>query len=175
MTEPASHARRRAPGGILALGGAALVLALFLAWGIREEALFLARETANGLDVTPDGYLVFVAGIVAALAAGAWFAPLGRRVRRLACLAAAAAGLGAVVIGVYDIATLESRVLDEAARVQAHEQDIPEDDARRGLAQLIEVTIGPGLYLAVAGGALTIAGGALGARGRRSPAAPVTQ
>lgn len=170
MSEPASSPPRRAPAAALGIGGAVLVVAFFMAWGIREEALFLARETVPGRDVTPDGYLVLGAGIVAALAAGAWFS----RARRLACLLAVVAGLGAVGIGAYGVATLESRVLEEAARVQAQEQDIPEADARRGLAQLIEVTIGPGLYLAVAGGALTLAGGALGLRRPRSPAVPVT-
>ncbi|MEX2459421.1 MAG: hypothetical protein WD770_10610 [Actinomycetota bacterium] len=82
MSEPAPTAPRRAVGAILGVGGVALVLAVFLTWGVRAEALFVPRETGSGRDVAPDGYVVLATGIVGLLAAGAWFAPLGRRKRR---------------------------------------------------------------------------------------------
>lgn len=163
---------RSAPiAAILAIaGGVLLAIGSFLTWA--EVSGGGTSVTAKGTDGS-DGWITFAAGLVV-LAMGVLFMRGGGK-KVLAILAIVAALVGGGV-GLYDALTAKDRVLDDAATELAGQFGGTPAQVRVLLDQAIDagqlgITLGIGLYIVIAGGALGVVGGFLGMRGS-SAAAP---
>jgi hypothetical protein len=162
---------RSAPiAAILAIaGGVLLAVGSFLTWA--EVSGGGTSVTAKGTDGS-DGWITFGAGLIV-LAIGVLFMRGGGK-KVLAILAIVAALVGGGV-GLYDALTAKDRVLDDAAKELAGQFGGTPAQVRVLLDQAIDagqlgITLGIGLYIVIAGGALGVVGGFLGMRG--SAAAP---
>jgi hypothetical protein len=96
--------------------------------------------------------------------------------RKAIAVLAIVAGLVGGGVGLYDALTAKDRVLDDAAEELAGQFGGTKEEVRALLDQAIDagelgISLGIGLYLVIAGGALGIVGGFLGMRGAPAPAA----
>lgn len=164
---------RRTPiGPILAiLGGALLVIGSILDWATLDVALAgqTLSESFGGLDGS-DGWITLGSGAVAIAVGIVAMSSGGRRVLAILAILAGLVGGG---VGLYDAVTAESNSLDEFAEgIGATRGDV---DAAIETGELeFELSIGIGLYLAIAGGVLALVGGALqlSGSGTSAPAMP---
>lgn len=159
MTE--GTVRGRTPiGPVLAIaGGALLVVGSFLSWA--EISGGGQSQSVSGTDAT-DGWVTLVAGLVA-IAAG--IAAL-RDSRRPFALAAGIAGGFGLGFGLFDALTLKDSALDSVAEETAAASGVSFQELRTLLDVLIDngqlgISIGIGLYVVIAGGALAIVGAGL--------------
>ena len=166
--------RRGAPtAGIVAMvGGALLAVASFLPWA--EVSGQGASVTAKGLDGS-DGYITLAAGLVAVVTGIVML----RGTRRMVAVVAVLAGLVGGGLALYDALTAKDSVLDAAAEELAPAFGVSTDQVRAVLDQAVDsgqlgVSISIGLYAAMAGGLVAIAGGALGLRDASAEPAEVT-
>lgn len=168
----ASAGRSMPIGPILAIvGGALLAIGSFLAWVTLSGGGL--SETASGIDGS-DGYITLVAGVVAIATGGAAM----RAGRRALAVLAIVAGLVGGGVGLYDALSVRDQIADEIAS----QQGIPADQARAAIDALIDsgqldLSMGIGLYVVIAGGAIAIVGGVLqmagGSKESSMPAAAV--
>jgi hypothetical protein len=156
--------RRGAPtAGIVAIvGGALLALGSFLPWA--EVSGSGASVTAKGLDGS-DGYITLAAGLVAVVTGLVML----RGMRKVVAVVAVLAGLIGGGLALYDAVTAKDSVLDAAAEELAPTFGVSADQVRAALDQAIDagqldVSIGIGLYVVMAGGLAAIVGGVLGLR-----------
>ena len=156
--------RRGAPtAGIVAIvGGVLLALGSFLPWA--EVSGSGASVTAKGLDGS-DGYITLAAGLVAVVAGLVML----RGMRKVVAVVAILAGLIGGGLALYDAITAKDSVLDAAAEELAPTFGVSADQVRAALDQAIDarqldVSIGIGLYVVMAGGLAAIVGGVLGLR-----------
>jgi hypothetical protein len=169
QTEP-----RAAPtAGIVAIvGGALLAVGSFLPWA--EVSGSDASVTAKGLDGS-DGYITLAAGLVAVVTG----LLVVRGTRRAVAVVAVLVGLIGGGLALYDALTVKDSVLDAAAEEVAPSFGVSADQVRAVLDQAIDagqlgVSIGIGLYVALAGGLIAIVGGVLGLRQSAAQSATVT-
>jgi hypothetical protein len=149
------------------VGGAIAVIGSFLTWFSLSGLL---EGSAKGIDAS-DGWITFTAGLIAA-AAG--LAALARGGRRALGVLAILGGLAAGGVGVLDATTIRDQLADEISE----QTGASADDVRVQIDQAVdagqlEVTIGIGLYLVIAGGAVALVGGLMQvARGPGAAGAP---
>jgi hypothetical protein len=167
-----STVSRSAPiAAILAIvGGALLAIGSFLTWA--EVSGGGTSVTAKGVDGS-DGWITLVCGAVVLLAGLAFLLAGGRKAIAVLAIVAGLVGGG---VGLYDALTAKDRVLDDAAEELAGQFGGTKEEVRALLDQAIDagelgISLGIGLYLVIAGGALGIVGGFLGMRGAPAPAA----
>jgi hypothetical protein len=167
-----STVSRPAPiAAILAIvGGALLAIGSFLTWA--EVSGGGTSVTAKGVDGS-DGWITLVCGAVVLLAGLAFLWVGGRKAIAVLAIVAGLVGGG---VGLYDALTAKDRVLDDAAEELAGQFGGTKEEVRALLDQAIDagelgISLGIGLYLVIAGGALGIVGGFLGMRGAPAPAA----
>ncbi|HET7929573.1 MAG TPA: hypothetical protein VFM40_08490 [Actinomycetota bacterium] len=124
-------------GGVLAIVGSLLV------WAEVSAGPF--TEQARGIDGW-EGKAAIVSGVVMA-AAGIRVLAGSRQAMTRLLPSAAIGGLVALGVGVYTIVTIRDQLVDAAA------SEIPRAEVERALdSGLLELTIGIGLYLVIAGG-----------------------
>ena len=169
-----STGRPSAPmAAILAIvGGALLAIGSFLTWA--EVSGGGTSVTATGIDGS-DGWITLVCGSVV-LVAGLTLLRTGWK--RAIAVFAILAGIIGGGLGLYDALTAEDRVLDDAAEELATEFGGTTEEVRALLDQAIDsgqlgISLGVGLYMVIAGGALGIVGGILGLRGGAKAAVPM--
>ncbi len=148
---------RRTPIGpvLMLLGGAVLALGSFLTWITFSGPD--VNETGTGID-GGDGWITFGAAVIL-VAAGVAALKAGRRA--LAVLAILA-GLVGTAVGLYDATTARGQLADEVAE----QNGISSEQARELVDQVLdsgqfELSIGIGLYLVIAGGAIGLVGGVI--------------
>ena len=170
-----STGRPSAPmAAILAIvGGVLLAIGSFLTWA--EVSGGGTSVTATGIDGS-DGWITLVCGSVV-LVAGLTFLRTGGK--RAIAVFAILAGIIGGGLGLYDALTAEDRVLDDAAEELATEFGGTKEEVRALLDQAIDsgqlgISLGVGLYMVIAGGALGIVGGILGLRVGPDTAVPMT-
>ena len=170
-----STGRPSAPmAAILAIvGGALLAIGSFLTWA--EVSGGGTSVTATGIDGS-DGWITLVCGSVV-LVAGLTFLRTGGK--RAIAVFAILAGIIGGGLGLYDALTAEDRVLDDAAEELATEFGGTKEEVRALLDEAIDsgqlgISLGVGLYMVIAGGALGIVGGILGLRVGPDTAVPMT-
>ncbi len=168
-----------------ALGGLLTGLGALLTWatvGLRLDTSGALDSPVHGVDVW-EGFVVLGAGVVMLVAVAAMRAVGSAGARRALAGAILAAAAVALVLGVLDLSRAETRfgasreTLDAQARKLATALGAPYEEIRlrleREYSRLVVVDVGPGLFAAVAGGALGSLGGGLGmawvARGLRPP------
>jgi hypothetical protein len=144
------------------VGGALLAVGSFLPWA--EVSGSGASVTAKGLDGS-DGYITLAAGLVAVVTG----IVMVRGTRRVVALVAVLAGLVGGGLALYDALTAKDSVLDAAAEQLAPQFGVSADQVRTVLDQAVDsgqlgVSISIGLYVAMAGGLVAIAGGVVGLR-----------
>lgn len=146
---------------ILAIaGGGLLAIGSFLTWA--EVTGGGTTETASGMDGS-DGWITLAAGAVV-LAAGIVFTRgPGRRGIAVAAVAAALIGGG---LGLYDALTARDRVLGDVAETLSGELGATVQEVRSLLDAAVDagelgISLGVGLFMVIAGGALGLAGGAM--------------
>jgi hypothetical protein len=163
-------------GAILAIvGGVLIAVGSFFAW---------ASVTAEGTTVIPkgidgaDGYITLCAGIVALTVGVLMLRQAGRTLAILAILAIMAGLIGGSV-AVYDAITAEDSVRAELAEEVASSIGVSPEQARDVLDQLVDsgqvqldVSIGIGIYVVIAGGVLSLASGIVSMRGSAPSSAP---
>jgi tryptophan-associated transmembrane protein len=156
--------RRAAPTAAIVtiVGGVLLAVASFLPWA--KVSGSGASVTAKGLDGS-DGYITLAAGLIAVVAGLVML----RATRRVLAVVAVLVGLVGGGIALYDALTAKDSVLDAAAEELAPSFGVSADQVRAALDQAVDsgtlgVSIGVGLYIAIAGGLVAIAGGVLGLR-----------
>lgn len=141
-------------GSVLAIvGGALLVVGSFLVWVSLSGGGF--SESTTGVDGS-DGWITFVAGLVA-IAAGFLAIRSGRRALAVLAILAGLAGGG---LGLYDALTVRDSIAEELAP----QLGVSVEEARAGVDLLVDsgqldISMGIGLYLVLAGGALAFIGG----------------
>lgn len=148
---------RRTPIGpaLMLVGGALLALGSFLTWFTFTGPD--VSESGNGID-GGDGWITFGAAVVL-LAAGIAALKAGRRALGVLALLA---GLVGAAVGTYDALSARDQLADEVA-VQ---NGISAEQARQLVDDVLdsddyELSIGIGLYLVIAGGAIGLVGGAM--------------
>jgi hypothetical protein len=154
--------RRRVPvAAMLAIaGGVLLVIGSFLTWA--KVSGGGTSGSATGMDGS-DGWVTLVAGAIV-LAVGLAFAA-GKGRRKVAVLAICAALLGGG-LGLYDALTAKDRVLDEVAGTLADQFGATAQEVRVLLDAAVEagelgISLGIGLLMVIAGGALALVGGVM--------------
>jgi hypothetical protein len=157
---------RRTPIGPAAMlvGGALLVLGSFLTWFTFTGPD--VSESGNGID-GGDGWITLGAGVVV-IAAGIAALKAGRRALGVLALLAGLVGAG---VGLYDALSARDQLSEEVA-VQ---NGISEEQARQLVDEVLdsdqyELSIGIGLYLVIAGGAIGLVGGLMQAAAGSGPA-----
>jgi hypothetical protein len=153
-------------GAIVAIaGGALLAIGSFLAWA--EVSGGGTSATAKGID-GDDGFITLGAGIVAVLVG----ILLLRQAKRPLAVLAIVAGLVGGGVAVYDALTAEDSVRGELAEQAADQAGISTEQARTLLDELVDsgqvqldISLGIGLYVVIAGGLLALVGGVLSLRG----------
>ena len=154
---------------LMIAGGLLTAIGSFLAWAKLEAGTDSA--TASGIDGS-DGYITLVAGIVIAVCGLASFA----RARRALAVLAIVGGVVAAGIGAYDAVSAEESAIDALATELSGSFGVSGSEAKALLEEavdqgLVSVSLQFGIFLVIAGGALGIVGGALGAAaaGRSEP------
>lgn len=143
-------------GSVLAIvGGALLAIGSFLVWVTLSGGGF--DESTTGVDGS-DGWITFAAGLVAILA-GFLAIRSGRRAIAVVVILAGLVGGG---LGVYDALTVRDSIAEELAP----QLGVSVEEARAGVDLLVdggqlEISMGIGLILVLAGGALALIGGLL--------------
>jgi hypothetical protein len=169
-------------GAILAIvGGALAAIGSFLTWikvtiDFTELGQFISQQTGQPLPpgVLPanqtqsfagtsgsDGKITLIAGVVAIVAGVVLIAAKSRSARRAAAVLGAIGGLVALALGVYDatrVDTEKDKALDQA---QAQFAQLPE--LRSVIDRAVDAKLGIGIYVVIAGGALALIGGGIGA------------
>jgi hypothetical protein len=155
-------ARRMLPAGLTALGGLLLVVASFLPWVTFQVAYrgFAFTRSSSGLD-TWAGRIVLGVGILAVVG-GAAITMIGSSAARGLAVAAVALGIVAAALAAHDISTKDRAVnavlQDRLSRVLGRPLTIQQIELVKRLAG-VEVSLGTGIYLALGGGMLIVAGG----------------
>ena len=176
------------PTGLRLLGFLALIVGAVLV-GVGATMTWATvgfpNDNAHALDVATKGIDVWEGLVALAVAALALIALVvmrlvaSDRVRSVLAWAIAVGGALVAVLAAYDMATARDRFggtagLGQIARRIAAEQGAPVDKVRSLLEQnfghALRVDVGPGLWMALAGGILLVAAGILAllwARARR--------
>jgi hypothetical protein len=156
----------------LAAGGLLLGLGATRTWatiGFPGDAKGVVDVQVAGTDVW-EGVVVLAAGVVTLVGMIAMRLLVSPRARRAVAVTIVTLGIVACALVTFDLVRLEDRFggsagLDQIAASIAGQLDLPVDDV---LAQLQEqfgnqlrVDAGPGIWIALAGGVLTVAGGIL--------------
>jgi hypothetical protein len=163
--QQASAGRAMPVGSVVAIvGGALLAVGSFLVWVSLSGGGF--SESTTGVDGS-DGWITFVAGLVAILA-GFLAIRSGRRALAVLAILAGLAGGG---LGLYDALTVRDSIAEELAP----QLEVSVEEARAGVDLLVDsgqldISIGIGLILVLAGGALALIGGVLLPARRAEPA-----
>jgi hypothetical protein len=149
--------------GALALAGGVLaVVGSFLAWAEVSAGPF--TEQAIGVDGW-EGKAAIVAGAVMVAAGIRVLAGSHRSMARLPP-SAAIGGLVTVGVGLYTVLTIRDQLVDTAATA------LPRAEVERALdSGLLELTIGIGLYLVIAGGIQGVVAALVALGSRDAPAA----
>ena len=149
--------------GALALAGGVLaVVGSFLAWAEVSAGPF--TEQAIGVDGW-EGKAAIVAGAVMVAAGIRVLAGSHRSMARLRP-SAAIGGLVALGVGLYTALTIRDQLVDTAAT------ELPRAEVERALDRgLLELTIGIGLYLVIAGGVQGVVAALVALGSRDAPAA----
>jgi hypothetical protein len=148
------------------VGGGLLAVGSFLEWVSLSGSGF--SESTTGVDGS-DGWITFAAGLLAILAG---VLALRSRRRRLGVLAILA-GLAGGGVGLYDALTVRDSIAEELAS----QLGTTVAEARAGVDLLVDsgqldIQMGIGLYLVLAGGVLALTGGVLLLLRRRDEARP---
>jgi hypothetical protein len=176
-TNAAAGTRSRHDAAALAIAAAGALLATiacFLPW-IRLELgrlpVFVAGTdrtiTASAADLGTTGLLAVLAAIVMLLCAAALLAGTRPPIRTVCAIALAVAGLAVVAVAVFAVATKGARAdqVLRAAWQASVGRSLPPAEFERLRAVLARLgsgsTTGAGVYLAMLGGALAAAGGAM--------------
>ena len=148
--------------GALALAGGVLaVVGSFLAWAEVSAGPF--TEQAKGIDGW-EGKAAIVAGAVM-LAAGIRVLTGSHQAMARLRPSAAIGGLVAVGVGLYTVLTIRDQLVEAAAR------ELPRAEVEHALdSGLLELTIGIGLYLVIAGGVQGIVAALVALGSRDEPA-----
>lgn len=166
---------RRTPIGtvLMVAGGLLAAIGSFLAWAKLEAGSDSA--TASGVDGS-DGYITLVAGVVIAACGLASFV----RARRALAILAIVGGIAAGGVGLYDAITAEDSAVDALSTELAASFGVSGSEAKALLREAIDqglvgISLQFGIFLVIAGGALGVIGGVLGAAaaGRGEPAPPM--
>jgi hypothetical protein len=151
------------PAGLTVLGGLFLVVGSVLPWVTFQVAYrgFGFSRSSSGLD-TWAGRIALGIGILA-VAGGAAMAMVGNSATaRGLAVAALALGIVAAALAAHDISTKDRAVnavlQDRLSRVLGRPLTIQQIELVKGLAG-VEVSLAMGIYLALGGGLLTVAGG----------------
>lgn len=156
-----------------ALGGLLTGLGALLTWatvGLRLDTSGVLDSPVHGVDVW-EGLVVLGAGVVMLVAVAAMRAVGAAGARRALAGAILVAAVVALVLGVLDFSRATTRfgtsreTLDAQARKLATTLGTPYEEIRLRLERehhrLVEVNVGPGLIVAIAGGGLGTLGGGL--------------
>jgi hypothetical protein len=154
---------------VIILGGAAAMAAAFLTWMSLETGRIGRDVVLRGMSM-PAGKVALIAGIgLVVVGVGLWLVH-GLEVRRW--LAVAALMLGGVVVGAA-IAELQSDVTALARELLRGDRLPPAARSVLGRGQgreLVELAIGPGVFLALTGGLVGLTGGVAGVFSTTMPA-----
>ncbi len=169
MAEASSRGGMSAAAILAIVGGALLAIGSFLTWARVSGGG--TSESATGMDGS-DGWITLVAGAIVLGVGLAFVAGRGRRGLAVLAMLAGVVGGG---LGLYDALTAKDRVLDDVAATLAGRFGATAQEVRAILDQAVDagelgISLGIGLFLVIAGGAIAIAGGAMRA-GRPSIAA----
>jgi len=154
---------RAVVAGPLALAGGVLaVVGSFLSWADVSAGPF--TEQAKGIDGW-EGKAAIVAGVVM-VAAGVRVLTGSHQAMARLRPSAAIGGLVAVGVGLYTAVTIRDQLVEAAAT------ELPRAEVERALdSGLLELTIGIGLYLVIAGGVQGIVAALVALGSRDEPAA----
>jgi len=158
---------RRALGpALIGAGGVLTVVGSTLTWvhySFAQPALALLSQSRPGVATTA-GRITLACGALA-LASLPVLLVVNARWRRLVAATAVVLGMAAAVIASVNLATKDAQVYDDIRTAIGETTGHTMTDAEFALlkAQLLStgfsVSLGPGIYLVVAGGLLTVAGG----------------
>jgi hypothetical protein len=158
--------RLRLWGFILTVGGGALIaIGALLTWVSVDYRGITTKEL--GVDLKP-GMVCLAVGVIAILAILVLRAVHSIPLRRAISIAVVLAGLVAIVLGVREL-SIKDHLLFTGVRTFAealHQQSgLPAKDLaaqiRAGLQKSGSVNVGIGLWITIAGGAVTLVGGIL--------------
>ena len=172
-TRPPTAGRNVVGGAIVVVGGALAVIGAVIPWAKVSlgPPLAAASRSAAGTNTT-DGKVVLALGVALAVVGAAMaFAPRRELLVAMAVVATLA-GLAVTVLAIYDLSRKSDldRTFVRGFRQgfeQATGQRLSDPQIRVLMARFgIKLSLGPGLYVALAGGLVGAAGGALGLAGR---------
>ena len=165
MAQP-GPARRALGPALIGVGGVLTVVGSTVTWihySFAQPALSILSQSRPGV-AGGAGRLTLTCGALA-LAAVPVMLVGAMRWRRAVGAVAAALGLAVAVIAVVNIVTKDAQVYDgiRSAIGGATGHALTDEEFERLKAQLLatgfSVSLGPGIYVAIAGGLLTVAGG----------------
>jgi hypothetical protein len=135
----------------------------WLRYSFAQPELALLSQSRSGVAASA-GRVTLACGVLA-LAAIPGLLVIDPRWRRLVAAGAVLLGLAAAVVGSVNIATKDTQVYDAIRSAIGETTGHPLTDAEFArlkvqlLATGFSVSLGPGIYVVVAGGLLTVAGG----------------
>jgi hypothetical protein len=147
-------------GGVLTVVGSTLT---WVHYSFAQPALALLSQSRPGV-ATPAGRVTLACGALA-LATLPLLLVVNVRWRRMVAAAAVILGMAAAVIAAVNLATKDAQVYDDIRQAigDTTGHQLTDAEFARLKSQLLatgfDVSLGPGIYLVVAGGLLTVAGG----------------
>jgi hypothetical protein len=159
-------ARRALGPALIGVGGVLTVVGSTLAWvhySFAQAELATLSQSRLGVATTA-GRITLACGVLA-LAALPLMLVVDARWRRMVAAAAVVLGMGAAVIASVNVATKDAQVYGDirAAIGETTGRALTDAEFARLKAQLLaagfSVSLGPGIYVVVAGGLLTVSGG----------------
>ena len=161
--QQSAKARRMLPAGLTVLGGLVLVVGSLLPWVTFQVAYrgFAFSRSSSGLD-TSAGRIALGVGILAVAGGAAMTMVRNPAGGRGLAVAALALGIVAAALAAHDISTKDRAVnavlQDRLSRALGRPLTIQQIELVERIAG-VEVSLGMGIYLALGGGLLTVAGG----------------
>ncbi len=164
-------------GGILGLvGGLFVALGSVLVWfTVKSDTSSLGgqvlSQSVKGTEAS-DGKVTLIAGIIVLVAAVAIWAMRAKGANKGLSVLVGLGGLVAGGLGLYDILSAESQVIDAAAKEVGGGAGVSLDQVKEFLQQafdqgILKISPGIGIMLVVAGGALALVAGVLGLAARK--------
>jgi hypothetical protein len=162
----AGPARRALGPALVGVGGALTVVGSTVAWvhySFAQPALAILSQSRPGV-ATAAGRITLACGALA-LASLPVLLVVDVRWRRVVAAAAVVLGMAAAVIASVNLATKDAQVYDDIRTAIGETTGHTMTEAQFALLkkQLLStgfsVSLGPGIYLVIAGGLLTVAGG----------------
>jgi hypothetical protein len=173
MTETSAPRTLPIGGVIAAVGGALAVIGSVLTWATVKSDLFGGDPVQNVKGLSGDGKITVVLGAIAMLAGVVTLVSRNPGARRALAIAAIVGGLGAAALGVFDLVDLKTNAIDDIITGLGADPNTITGEQRRQVEDAFTVTVGMGLYLTIAGGAIGLIGGIMSLRRRPDESLPL--